>query len=160
MRWIEHTIEVRLGLQLNREKTKVLNVGEKGVRLEFLGFELGWSRSHRRGGGPPYVRVQASKRARQRARDRVRDLTGPRFCFLPPKDVVQNLNRFLRGWLQYYSLGHPSKVRWDLIRFTEDRVVRHLRRRSQRPYRPPKGISLHQHVGDLGLLDVMGKARG
>lgn len=159
VRWVEHTIEVRLGLELNREKTKVLNVEEEGSILEFLGFAFRWSRSHRRGGGPPYVRVEASKKAAQRARNRVRDLTGPRFCFLPPGEVIRGVNRFMRGWLRYYRFGHPQKARWDLVRFAEDRVVRHLRRRSQRPYRPPEGVSLHQHVRDLGLIELV-EARG
>lgn len=159
VRWVENTIETRLGLQLNREKTKVLNIEDEGVILEFLGYAFRWSRSHRRGGGPPYVRVQASKKSQQRARSRVRDLTGPRFCFIPPRDVIVNLNRFLRGWLAYFSAGHPNQVRWDLVRFTEDRVARHLRRRSQRPYRPPEGVSLQKHAHELGLIGVR-EARG
>lgn len=155
IRWIENTIEGRLGLTLNREKTTVLNVEGEGTILEFLGYAFRWSRSHRRGGGgPPYVRVEASKKARQRARDRIRDLTGSRFCFLPPVDVVANLNRFLRGWLTYYGYGHRKQARWDLVRFTEQRVVRHLRRRSQRPYRPPEGVNPFQHVHDLGLIGL------
>lgn len=158
--WVEHTIEVRLGLALNREKTKVVNVEEEGTRLELLGFAFRWSRSHRPGGGPPYVRVEASSNAKQRARDTIRDLTGPRFCFLPPEVVIGNVNRFLRGWLQYFSVGHPKQARWDLVRFAEDRVVRNLRRRSQRPYRPPDGVDLYQHVRALGLLTVTGTSRG
>lgn len=161
IRWIEHTIEGRLGLTINREKTKTLKVTDEGTILEFLGFAFRWSRSHRPGGGGrPYVRVEASRKSRQRARDKLRDLTGARFCFLPPKEVVVNLNRFLSGWLQYYSFGHPKKARWDLVRFAETRVARHLRRRSQRPYRPPEGVSLYQHAHDLGLIGGMKGARG
>lgn len=155
VRWVEHTVEGRLGLTLNREKTRTLNVEDEGTILEFLGFSFRWSRSHRPGGGgPPYLRVEASKKSRRKARDTVRDLTGSRFCFLSPVEVVENLNRFLRGWLQYYSFGHRRQARWDLVRFAEQRVARHLRRRSQRPYRPPEGVSLFQHAHDLGLLSM------
>lgn len=152
--WVEHTIEKRLGLQLNREKTRVLNVEDEGTILEFLGFAFRWSRSHQRGGGPVYVRVEASKKAKQRARSRIRDLTGPRFCFLPPVKVVEHVNRFLKGWLRYYSCGHPKRARWELVRFSEQRMIRHLRRRSQRPYRPPEGVSFYRHVHDLGLIGL------
>ncbi|MEO1603071.1 MAG: reverse transcriptase domain-containing protein [Pseudomonadota bacterium] len=158
--WIERTIEGRLGLTINREKTKTLNMENEGTILEFLGYAFRWSRSHRPGGGPPYVRVEASKASKLRARDRIRDLTGPHLCFLPPAVVVGNLNRMMRGWLNYYSHGQPAQARWDLVRFAEERVVRHLRRRSQRPYRPPEGVSLHQHVRDLGLLPVKELVRG
>jgi RNA-directed DNA polymerase len=158
--WVERVLEVRLGLTLNREKTKILNVEEEGTTLEFLGFSVRWSRSHRRGGGPPYVRVEASKGSRQRARARIRELTGPQMCFKPVDEVIASVNRFLRGWLRYFAHGHPVKARWDLVRFAEERVVRHLRRRSQRPYRPPDGVELYQHVRDLGLIGVMAANRG
>lgn len=160
IRWIEHTIEVRLGLSLNREKTKTLNIEDEGTCLEFLGYSFRWSRSHRRGGGPRYVRVEASEKARKRARERIKDLTGPRLCFLPPTEVIGGLNRYIRGWLAYYGAGHPQQARWDLVRYAEERVVRHLRRRSQRPYRPPEGVSLYQHVHDLGLIALKEPAPG
>jgi len=158
--WVERVLEVRLGLTINRDKTKVVHIENEGAILEFLGFSIRWSRSHRRGGGPPYVRVEASKKSRQRARKRIRELTGPQMCFMPVAELIASVNRFLRGWLAYFSFGHSIKARWDLVRFAEDRVVRHLRRRSQRPYRPPDGVSLHQHVRDLGLLGAMAQARG
>lgn len=160
IRWVEHVLEVRLGLTINREKTKVVKVEQDGSILEFLGFSFRWSRSHRRGGGPPYVRVEASKNACKRARARIRELTGPRMCFQPVRDLIASVNRFLRGWLAYFGHGHSKQARWDLVRFAEDRVVRHLRRRSQRPYRPPDGVSLYQHVRDLGLMGLMETARG
>ena len=158
--WVEHVLEVRLGLTINREKTKVVRVDKDGSILEFLGFSFRWSRSHRRGGGPPYVRVEASKKACQRARARIKELTGPRMCFMPVRDLIASVNRYLRGWLAYFGHGHSKKARWDLVRYAEDRVVRHLRRRSQRPFRPPEGVSPYQHVRALGLMTVTAGARG
>jgi len=159
--YIEEKIEGRLGLKINREKTKVVRVARGSPdTLEFLGYALRWCRSHRRGGGPPYLRVEASKASRQRMRSVLRDLTGSRFCFLPPDEVVERMNRVLRGWFAYFSVGHPKNARWDMIRFAEERVARHLRRRSQRPYRPPEGVSLFQHAHDLGLLGRQEGGRG
>jgi len=150
--YIEEKIEGRLGLKLNREKTQILQLKDEGSVLDFLGYRFRWSRSHRRGGGPRYWRVEASPAAQQRARANLQEATGPQLGFMPVRDVVQRVNAKLRGWLQYFSKGHPAKARWNLVRFAEQRLVRHLRRRSQRPYRPPKGVSLYQHVHDLGLL--------
>lgn len=159
-RWVEHTVEHRLGLELNREKTKILNVKDGKTPLEFLGYALRWSRSHSGKRKRRYLRIEASKKSQQRARDRVRELTGSRYCFMPPMRVIDRLNRLLRGWLRYYAYGHPHKSRWNLIHFTEHRVVLHLRRRSQRPYRPPDGVDLHRHVQDLGLVGRMEQHRG
>lgn len=159
-RWIESTIEGRLGLTINRNKTRILEIEREGTIFEFLGYAVRWSRSHHPGGGRRYVRVEASKKAMQRAKDKMRDLTGPRFCFLKPTVVVAKLNRYLTGWLNYFSVGHPAMARWNLVRFAEERVAKHLRRRSQRPYRPPEGVSLQHHAHALGLMSVKQEARG
>jgi len=139
-------------LVINREKTKVVQMRDEGASLDFLGYTVRWSRSHQPGGGPRYWRVEASSKAQQRARNKLRELTHVRFCWKPVKDVVERVNALLRGWLGYFSKGHPAKARRNLVRFAEQRLIRHLRRRSQRPYRPPEGVSFYQHVHDLGLI--------
>jgi RNA-directed DNA polymerase len=150
--FIEEKIERRLGLVINRDKTRVVQMHDEGATLDFLGYTFRWSRSHRPGGGPRYWRVEASKKAQKRARDKLRDITSPRVGWMPIKDVVDRTNALLRGWLGYFSKGHPAKARKNLVRFAEQRLIRHLRRRSQRPYRPPEGVSFYQHVHDLGLI--------
>lgn len=158
-RWIEHTIENRLGLEINRTKTKVVKV-RNGETLEFLGYSFRWRRSLMGKRYPPYLRIEASKRAQQKARDKTRELTGPQFGYLPPEAVVDRLNRFLRGWLAYFCFGHPGQARWDLVRFAEQRVAQHLKRKSQRPYRPPEGVALQKYAHDLGLIAVKDGPRG
>jgi RNA-directed DNA polymerase len=145
-------IERRLGLVINREKTRVVQVREEGATLDFLGYRFRYSRSHQKGGGPRYWRVEASPRAQKRVREKIHELTGPKLCFMPIEQVVKEVNAVLRGWLNYFSTGHPALARWNLIRFAEKRMVRRLQRRSQRPYQPPKGVSVYQHVHDIGLI--------
>jgi RNA-directed DNA polymerase len=157
--FIEEKIERRLGLVINREKTRVVQMYDEDATLDFLGYTFRFSRSHRPGGGPRYWRTEASSKAQKRARDKIRELTSVRFCWMPIKDVVERVNAFLRGWFGYYSTGQPAKARRNLVRFAEQRLIRHLRRRSQRPYRPPAGVSFFQHVHDLGLI-APGAARG
>jgi RNA-directed DNA polymerase len=157
--FIEEKIERRLGLVINREKTRVVQMQDEDATLDFLGYTFRFSRSHRPGGGPRYWRVEASSKAQKRAREKLRELTSARFCWMPVKEVVSRINAFLRGWLAYFSKGQPAKAHAGLVRFAEERLIRHLRRRSQRPYRPPEGVSFFQHVHDLGLI-APGKARG
>lgn len=158
--FIEEKIEGRLGLVINREKTRVVQVRSEDATLDFLGYTFRWSRSHQRGGGPRYWRVEASKKAQLKARDKLRDLTSARFCWKPIAEVIGQVNAHLRGWLTYFSKGHPANARYDLVRFAERRVVQHLRRRSQRPYRPPEGVSFYQHVHDLGLIEPVAARHG
>lgn len=152
--FIEEKIEGRLGLVINREKTRVLQVQNEDAALDFLGYRFRYSRSHRKGGGPRYWRVEAAPKAQKRVREKVHDLTSARFCFVPIQDVVGNVNAAIRGWLSYFSKGHPAQARWDLVRYAESRLARHLRRRSQRPYRPPEGVDVYTHLHDLGLEPV------
>lgn len=158
--FIEEKIEGRLGLVINREKTRVVQVRREGTVLDFLGYRFRYSRSHREGGGPRYWRLEASPKAQQRARDKILVLTSKKQCFKPVQQVVDEVNAVLRGWLAYFSKGHPSNARWDLVRYAEKRIATHLRRRSQRPYRPPKGVDLYQHAHDLGLIAVKEGTRG
>src|SRR6185437_11972957 len=144
--FIEEKIERRLGLVINREKTRVVKMCDRGAKLDFLGYTFRFSRSHLPGGGSRYWRVEASSNAQKRARDKLRELTSARYCWMPIKDVVDRTNALLRGWLAYFSKGQPAKARTSLVRFAEERLIRHLRRRSQRPYRPPEGVSFFQHV--------------
>lgn len=158
--FIEEKIEGRLGLVINREKTRVVQVRDKDATLDFLGYRFRYSRSHRKGGGPRYWRLEASPKAQQRVREKVHELTGAKYCFMPVTQVVQQVNRTMNGWLQYFSKGHPAMARWNLVRFAETRIAAHLGRRSQRPYRPPEGVSFFEHAHDLGLIGLQDARRG
>jgi RNA-directed DNA polymerase len=147
--FIEETIEGRLGLVLNREKTKIVKLGEVGDSLDFLGYTFRRERSLRWKG--TYFRVEASTKALDRVRDALREATGPDRCFVPIPTLIEQVTRRVRGWLSYFRFGHPDRVKRKVVHFTEDRIVRHLRRRSQRPYRPPKGTSIYDHIRSLGL---------
>ena len=158
--FIEEKIERRLGLTINREKTRVVLVEYEADFLDFLGYRFRKSRSHRKGGGPRYWRLEASPKAQKRAREKVHELTDAKYCFMPVNQVVDRVNAVLRGWLRYFSKGHPAYARWNLVRYAEKRIAAHLRRRSQRPCRPPEGVSLYQHAHDLGLIALVEARRG
>ena len=42
--WIESKLEGWLGLEINREKTRVVNLQEEGASLDFLGFTFRYDR--------------------------------------------------------------------------------------------------------------------
>ena len=104
-----------LGLELKAEKTRIVHLEEGGEGLEFLGFEHQWVRSRRFRHVQYLVRVP-SRRAMQRARDRIRELTARSRLLLPTERIVQDVNRFLRGWAGYFRYGNASrefsKLRW------------------------------------------------
>ena len=52
----------------------------------------------------------------------------------------------------YFSIGYPVSVYCEIDGYVQDRLIQHLQRRSQRPYRRPEGESWFGHLRRLGLL--------
>ena len=44
----------------------------------------------------------------QHARDRIRELTGRSRLLLPVEVIVEDVNRFLRGWAAYFRYGNSA----------------------------------------------------
>ncbi len=148
--WIERNLEDWMGLSLNREKTTVVQL-HRSESLDFLGFTLRYDRDLQ-GRGWKYLNVTPSKKSLSKAREAIREKTGPRMCFKPTPAVVEDVNRFLRGWGNYFQYGYPRKAFRDLSHYTRGRVTHHLNRRSQRKYHRPKGMTHYQYLQKLGLL--------
>ena len=148
--WVERTLEERFKLRINRDKTRVVKLTEPGASLDFLGFTLRYDRD-RFGRPQRYLNVFPSKTALARLRDKVRLLTSGQRCFQPIPVVIAEVNQLLRGWKAYFGHGYPRVAFRKINRFVQDRLIRHLRRRSQRPYRPPVGVTYYAHLQALGL---------
>ena len=52
----------------------------------------------------------------QHARDRVRELTARDRLLLPVEEIVEDLNRFLRGWAGYFRYGNSTRPFDTIIR--------------------------------------------
>jgi RNA-directed DNA polymerase len=150
--FIESKLEQWMSLELNREKTRVVHVRQGGASLDFLGYTFRYERSWN--GRPAYMKVLPSKQALLKQRAAVRALTASRYGSKPLPELIQGLNRSLHGWAEYFRFGHPSKAYGNLNYYVQQRLRIHLRRRSQRPYRAPEGVSLYAHLRDLGLQPV------
>lgn len=149
--WIESTLEQRLKLEINCEKTKVVRLRGGRESVSFLGYTFQYFRDLR-GRDWMYLNAFPSKKALGRARDRLRELTAKKHVFKPIPDLIDELNAYTRGWKRYFSFGYP-KMAWRHVDWQmRERLRRHLRRRSQRPFRPPEGKSYYEHFQDMGLV--------
>jgi RNA-directed DNA polymerase len=148
--FIEAKLEQWMGLELNREKTRIVDLKQPGASLDFLGYTFRYDRD-RHGRSWQYLNVVPSKKALKKERAALRAMTSSRFCFKPIPALIEDLNRNLHGWAAYFSFGYPSKAYGNLNHYVQQRLQIHLRRRSQRPYRAPKGLSLYAHFRQLGL---------
>lgn len=149
--YIESRLEGKFQLEINRDKTRVVDLREAGASLNFLGYTFRYDRDLKRR-DRKYLNVFPSKKAVQREREKLHEMTNSHQCFKPIPVLVGELNRHLRGWANYFSFGYPTGVYYEIQRHVQDRLIRHLQRRSQRPYRPPKGESWYAHLERLGLI--------
>jgi RNA-directed DNA polymerase len=149
--WIESKIEGWLGLELNREKTRVVNLRAEGASLDFLGYTFRYD-FDLRGCGHRYLNMFPSKKALSRERAKLREMTSPKMCFKPIPALIKELNSQLGGWSTYFGQGYPRKAFREMNHYARHRLFCHLSRRSQRPWRPPKGVTSYAKFKKLGLI--------
>ena len=107
--FIEEKLEGWMGLRINREKTRCFNLKEEGQRLDFLGYSLRYDRDLK---GRPwkYLNVFPSPKSLKRERVKMRDLTDKRQCYIPVPELIEQVNRHLKGWATYYAYGYPRQA--------------------------------------------------
>jgi hypothetical protein len=119
-------ILAELGLTLKDAKTRIVQLREGGEGLDFLGFHHRWVR-----GNTPaskhltFLARWPSRQAMARARSRIREITDRSRLREPVEDVVQDLNKYLRGWAGYFRYGN-STLAFDTITFTPTAAWRAL----------------------------------
>ena len=148
--FVESYLEDRMGLEINRDKTAVRHL-TKGDSLDFLGYTFRYDRD-RFGRGHKYLNVTPSKQALARERDVLRSMTSSRFCFKPIPALIRQVTRQVEGWANYFRFGYSRAAFRQINRVVRCRMTAHLKRRSQRPYRPPKGLSMYRHLANMGLV--------
>jgi RNA-directed DNA polymerase len=151
--WVEGVLEDWLGLKINRDKTRGVKLDEEGTRLDFLGYQFRYERD-RFGRGTRYLRLEPSAKALKREREQLRQMTGPGMCFKPIRVLIGEINRHLKGWREYFQLGHARPAFRKIGWYVRERLRRHLRRRSQRPFRPKEGTTWYRQLLELGLLPM------
>lgn len=145
---VERTLEDRFKLTINREKTRVVNLTEPSASVSFLGFTFRYDRSQY--GEGRYLNVFPSKKSVARFRESLRELLD-HHPVTPIPTLIALVNRKLRGWQAYFDHGYPSQAFAAVNWYVTESLTRHLQRRSQRPYRPPKGRSFYEQLKCLGL---------
>ena len=98
---VKDYLEKKLKLKVNQKKSKV----EKAIRAKFLGF------SFFRRKGELCIRIAA--RTKERFMERIRRLTR-RTRSGKLEDIVQDVNRYTRGWMSYYRLAATPSVYEEL----------------------------------------------
>ena len=147
--FVEEKIESWMGLIINKEKTKIVDL-RKGDELNFLGYVFRFHESLFRDGNK-YLHMGPSKKTIKSEMEKLREMTSKKYCYLPVPQMIEKINEHLQGWKGYFSLGYPRMAYRKINWYVGECVANHLRKRSQRRYKPPKGISFYKHLQKLGL---------
>lgn len=149
-RAVAGVVEGELGLTLNREKTRVVNLQAEGASLDFLGYTFRRDKDLR-GGSWRYLNVEPSRKAQARLRERIRRIvhSGNKS---PMPEMIADVNEVLIGWAGYFRYGYPRKAFRGVNHYVRDRLTRHMLRRSQRRCRRLKGSSMYAALKDAGLV--------
>lgn len=114
----------RLRLELNEEKTRIVNAREEP--FDFLGYTFGPMYSPKN--GARYLGAAPSRARVRRLRKAVHDYLSPHNQS-PGDEVIAHLNRLLTGWANYFSYGTVTKTYRVIDRYVADRLRQFLVRR-------------------------------
>jgi len=155
--YVEQKLEKWMALKINRNKTRIVTLTRKGEQLEFLGYvyrrhkSVWQERSY-------YWHWSVSKKSVKRAMGKVEQMFYRKHDLLPVPELIRQLNLYMRGWAEYFRLGYPKWMMAKLQNGIESRLVKSCLRRSQRPMRPPSGLTYRQWFAKIGLIQLAVKA--
>jgi len=124
--WLYHGVQrrireelMRLGVEINEEKTKMVDL-RKGEKFGFLGFDFRRNVNSQGKGWPHY---QPKMSSRTKLLRKLKDIF-KRHISQPISRVIYLINPILRGWVNYFRVGHSSKC----FGFVKDWVQKKIRR--------------------------------
>ncbi len=101
-----HEIMGKLKLTVNEEKTRICKIPEG--EFDFLGYTFGRMYSART--GQARLGYRPSKKGIRHAVDNIHALTVRTGTWQETTELVDKLNRTLRGWANYFSVGTITKA--------------------------------------------------
>ena len=129
----------------------MVNLREPSATLDFLGYRFRLDRD-RYGRKLRYWNMHPSAPAVARERAKLRSMINRKRSHQPLPELIGQLNRHLRGWANYFREGYSREAFREINALVRARLAGHLRRRSQRGWRPAKGTSVYAHLQRLGLI--------
>ncbi len=150
-------ILAELGLELRQAKTRIVQLREGGEGLDFLGFHHRYLRGRtRQSRHVTFLARWPSRQAMQRARDRIRELTERKRLSRPVEEIVQELNRFLRGWGGYFRYGNSARHFDQISTYALKRLASFVAKRHG--HAPGYGMSVvaYRSTNRIGLISLNG----
>jgi len=145
-----------LGLEPKAAKTRIVHLEVDGEGFDFLGFHHRLVRSQGRVGtkGVTFLARWPARKAMQHARDRIRELTARRRLRHSVDWIVEDLNRFLRGWAAYFRYGNSADQFDKINRYARMRMAIFVAKRHRRSRGFGWYVVAFASPNQLGLIDL------
>jgi len=153
---VRHVLD-RLGLSLNEAKTHVVDATQ--ASFNFLGFAIQMRRGVKT--GKPYPNVRPADKSLKKIKAKLTEMTSRDLTPIPLEDIVRNVNRSLKGWVNYFHYRNSGAVMRNVKRHAETRLVIHMMKRHKvKDRRIGWGRFPHSDLyGRYGLYEVPVKVR-
>jgi len=139
----------KLRVEINEEKSRLANLA-KGDSFGFLGFEFRRILS-RKGAWRPNYTPKLKKRTALLGK--LRDMFR-RYASQPVGRVIEGINPILRGWVNYFAVGHSSRCFSFVKDWVEKKIRRHLMRARKRKGFGWRRWSRQWLYSELGLFNA------
>ena len=138
----------KLRVAINEDKSRMVDL-KKGESFAFLGFQYRRILSFRQKGRPYYAPKMKKRTALY---EKLREVFRQHVSW-PIEVVIAKINPILRGWVNYFRIGHSSSCFSKVKQWVEMKVRKHLVRARGRNGFPWKRRSSEWLYDGLGLFN-------
>lgn len=157
LRWLQRTAQA-LKLQVHPDKTRIVDLNGGADGFDFLGFHHRLVKSWRT--GKYSCQRWPSRRAMTGIRAKIKEITAPRWRLKESIAViVEELNRVLRGWCNYFRWGNSSRQFSQIDQYVHERLALFDSKKRQKQGRQWGEVHRRAWLATLSIFHLSGTVR-